>query len=127
MMDKRFPSFPRRREPVRPTGRLISAVEVRAEVSHSLEVEGNCVAARRGGEQPETNWRSVGDEPDSAECCDEPAGLRRSLEHTARAVMAEKATCGRHHVFEDGTLGRWVVWSGEIHALCEGAWKSEPA
>jgi hypothetical protein len=24
------------------------------------EIEGNCVAARRGGEQPEVNWQSVG-------------------------------------------------------------------
>jgi hypothetical protein len=37
----------------------ISAVEVRAGVSHSPVVEGNCVAVRRGGKQPEANLRSV--------------------------------------------------------------------
>ena len=40
--------------------------------------EGNCVAARRGGKQPEVKNRSAGDELDSACCCDEPAGLWRS-------------------------------------------------
>lgn len=29
-------------------------------------VEGNCVAVKQGGEQPKTNWRSAGDELDSA-------------------------------------------------------------
>ena len=31
-----------------------------------LVAEGNCVAVRRGGEQPEANGQSVGDELDSA-------------------------------------------------------------
>src|SRR5690606_7551907 len=55
-------TWPSRRRPgsVRPRGHLISAVEVRVEASHDLVVEGNCVAVRQGGEQPETNWRSVG-------------------------------------------------------------------
>jgi hypothetical protein len=35
--------------------------------------EGNCVAARRGGEQPEVNDQSVGNELDSACCRGEPA------------------------------------------------------
>ena len=41
--------------------RLISTVEVRAMVNHSHVAEGNCVAMRRGGEQPEAKWWSVGE------------------------------------------------------------------
>ena len=36
-----------------------SVVKVRTGVCHSPVAEGNCVAQRRGGEQPEANWRSV--------------------------------------------------------------------
>jgi hypothetical protein len=46
--------------PVRPRGRLISTVQVRVGVSRSSVAEGNCVVARRGGEQPEANCRSAG-------------------------------------------------------------------
>jgi hypothetical protein len=35
-------------------------VKVRVGESHNSEAEGNCVAARRGGEQPEAKCRSVG-------------------------------------------------------------------
>ena len=42
-----------------PTMARISAVQVRVGISHSPEAEGNCVAERRGGEQPEANLRSV--------------------------------------------------------------------
>jgi hypothetical protein len=45
---------------VRPRGRHICTVEVRAGVCHGSVAEGNCVAARRGGKQPEANCRSVG-------------------------------------------------------------------
>jgi len=41
-------------------GRYISMVKVHAGVCHNSVAEGNCVAARRGGEQPEANCRSVG-------------------------------------------------------------------
>ena len=53
-------------------------VKVRAQVCQNLVAEGNCVAVRRGGKQPEAKDRSVGDEPDSAVCCGEPADSRRS-------------------------------------------------
>ena len=67
-------------------------------------IEGNCVAARRGGEQPEVNRRSVepapaqagDDEPDSAQVCGEPAHTWRSLEATAGAEATDKATGGQH-------------------------------
>jgi hypothetical protein len=39
---------------------------------------GNCAVARRGGEQPEVNDQSVGNELDSACCCGEPARKWRS-------------------------------------------------
>ncbi len=45
---------------VRPRGRFISTVQVRVGVSHGSVAEGNCVAVRRGGEQPEANCRSAG-------------------------------------------------------------------
>jgi hypothetical protein len=63
---------------VRLRWRTVCAVRVRAGVSHDPVAEGNCVAARRGGEQPEANWQSVGDEPDSAVWRGEPAHLWRS-------------------------------------------------
>jgi hypothetical protein len=40
--------------------------------------DGNCVAARQGGEQPKVNDQSVGDELDSAWCLGEPASQWRS-------------------------------------------------
>jgi len=45
---------------VRPRGRSLSSVEVRTGVGQGPVAEGNCVAARRGGKQPEANWRSAG-------------------------------------------------------------------
>ena len=44
------------------------------------EVECNCVAARRGGEQQETSDQSVGDERDSAATTGEPSSEWRSLD-----------------------------------------------
>ncbi len=46
--------------PVRSQRHTHSLVEVRTRVSQDPVVEGNCVVVRRGGEQPETNWRSAG-------------------------------------------------------------------
>jgi hypothetical protein len=69
-------------------------VRVRVGVSQGPVVEGNCVVARRGGEQPETNWRSAGDELVSAGCVGEPAGRRRSLKLTKYADEADKAIFG---------------------------------
>jgi hypothetical protein len=43
-----------------------------------IVAEGNCVAARRGGEHPEVNDRSVGNKLDSACCRGEPASEWRS-------------------------------------------------
>jgi hypothetical protein len=68
------------------------------------EIEGNCVAARRGGEQPEVNRQSVepapakagGDEPVSAGSRGEPAHVWRSLEQLmALKRLILKATIGR--------------------------------
>ena len=59
---------------VRPRGRLISTVEVRAGVSHSSVAEGNCVRREAGVES--NRRRTVGpqdDEPVSAVCRGEPA------------------------------------------------------
>jgi hypothetical protein len=46
-------------------------VQVRVGVSHDPEAEGNCVVARRGGEQLEANWQSA--EPALAKAGDECA------------------------------------------------------
>jgi hypothetical protein len=43
-----------------PRGRFVGTVEVRVGAGRSSEAERNCVAARRGGEQREANWQSVG-------------------------------------------------------------------
>lgn len=40
--------------------RMNSTVKVRVGESHSSVIKGNCVAVKRGGEQPEMNNRSVG-------------------------------------------------------------------
>jgi hypothetical protein len=54
-------------------------VEVPINVSSlNIVAKGNCVVVRRGGEQPEVNDRSVGNELDSACCRDEPPSERRS-------------------------------------------------
>ena len=49
-----------RRPRVRPRGRFVSTVQVRAWVGRSPETERNCVTARWGGEQQEVNRQSVG-------------------------------------------------------------------
>ena len=51
-----IPAFAGMSAPVRGD---ISTVEVSAGASQELEAEGNCVVARRGGEQLEANWRSA--------------------------------------------------------------------
>lgn len=53
--------------PVRSRAHIHSTVEVRVGASQGLVAESNCVVARWGGEQLEANWRSAGDELDSAE------------------------------------------------------------
>ena len=68
----------------------------------SSVIEGNCVAVRRGGEQPEMNRQSVepapaqagDDEPDSACSGGEPARSWRSPEAAGGAEATDKATAG---------------------------------
>ena len=97
-------------DPVRSQAHTHSTVEVRAGVSQGPVAEGNCVVARRGGEQPEANWRSAGDELDSAWNDDELAGLWRSLEHIGHAVLACKAMTGSSAWLE---VERWDVCVSE--------------
>jgi hypothetical protein len=55
------PSFPRKRESVRLGAGAIRGVKVPSPGdARSWVAKGNCVAARRGGEQPEANMQSVG-------------------------------------------------------------------
>jgi hypothetical protein len=51
-----IPAFAGKSAPMRA---CISAVRVRTGGGHSSVAEGNCVAERRGGKQPEANLRSV--------------------------------------------------------------------
>ncbi len=51
-------------------------VKVRVGESHGSVIKSNCVTARWSGEQLAMNDQSVGDEPDSAGCCGEPAWVR---------------------------------------------------
>ncbi len=64
-------------------------VKVRARVCRSSEAEGNCVAERWGGKQPEAKDRSVGDEPDTAGCCGEPADSGRSPKSDGHVEQAK--------------------------------------
>jgi hypothetical protein len=73
----------RRTSPERPTecaceGAESAGCKSLSRFGLNLVTEGNCVAARRGGEQPEVNDRSVGHERDSACCRGEPAPSWRS-------------------------------------------------
>ena len=63
-------------------------MRVRVRVSQGPVAESNCVTARWGGEQLEANWRSAGDELDSAGCDDEPAIARRSPKSVRYAESA---------------------------------------
>ena len=47
--------------PVRLCVRVVGGVQVSAMVCRDHVAEGNCVAERRGGEQPEANCQSVGE------------------------------------------------------------------
>ena len=84
-----------------------SMVKVRARVCHSPVAEGNCVAMRLGGEQPEANCRSavkrtrVGGVLRRA-CTHE----WRSLEDTGHAVVGGESDDRAHHVIGGGTMGR---------------------
>ena len=60
-MNRAGQSWAKPGHPVRPQGRFVSRVQVPVEVRRSFVAEGNCVAARRGGEQPEANRQSVGE------------------------------------------------------------------
>ncbi len=51
-------------------------VKVRMIVLDNYVVEGNCVIARWGGEQPNTKDQSVGNELDSADYCGELPRIR---------------------------------------------------
>jgi len=64
--------------------------------SHSPVAEGNCVAVRRGGEQPEANLRSVANaNPIRRGVAASLLVQGRSLESTDHAVVAAKAMIGR--------------------------------
>jgi len=79
---------------VRPRGCRINTVQVRVGECHSSVAEGNCVVVRRGEKQLEANYRSAGDELDSAVCDGEPSTKWRSLKRTGHAVVVVKAMVG---------------------------------
>jgi hypothetical protein len=109
-------------------------VEVRAGASHDPEAEGNCVVARRGGEQPEANWQSAepalakaGDnELDSAGWYDEPAHSWRSPEIVQYAGNGGQSDAEVHHVVGGGMLGSLYEISGETCRRSDGGRSQRP-
>ena len=79
-------------------------MQVRVGGSHDSVIKSNCVTVRWGGEQLAMNDQSVGDEPDSAGCCGEPACVGRSLKITGHVAMAENDGWA-HQVVGDGMTG----------------------
>jgi hypothetical protein len=80
-----------------------------------LEADGNCVAAMRGGEQPEANLQSAGDKRDSAGCSGEPAREWRNPD-TAQTGRAE----AKPGVVKSVALGEQVKSDDGAHQVVGG-------
>ncbi len=88
-------------------------MQVRVGVYHSSVIESNCVVVRQGEKQLEMNYRSAGNELDSACCNDEPSAKWRSLKITSHADVVVKAVTGLRGVVGGGTVGRYDAVSWE--------------
>ena len=88
-------------------------MQVRVGVNHNSVIESNCVVVRQGEKQLEMNYRSAGNELDSASCNDEPSAEWRSLKITDCAVVVGKAMIGLQGVVGGGTIGRYDAVSWE--------------
>ena len=102
-------------------------MRVRVGVSQDSVAEGNCVIVRWGGEQPEANWRSAGDELDSAGSDGEPARRWRSLKRIGYADIGVQSDIRVTHVVGGGTLGSVCEISGETCARGDACQESEPS
>jgi hypothetical protein len=99
---------------VRPRRRYVSTVKVRVRVSQGPVVEGNCVAAKRGGEQLETNWRSAAKANSIRRCVTASLQSEGEARNSPGTLgMACKAIPGLHDVVGGGTLGVRSEISGE--------------
>src|SRR5215813_7664578 len=92
-----------------PVMRHISTVKVRVGGSHNSVAEGNCVAVRRGGEQPEANCWSVG-------------GRTRACSFMAKSEnrwtrwRGGRSDVQAAHVVGDGTAAKvWCSKRGDLH------------
>ncbi|TPQ24692.1 hypothetical protein C2U68_18470 [Methylomonas koyamae] len=81
-------------------------VKVHVRVCQGPVAEDNCVVAKRGGEQSEANWRSAGDELDSAGHGGEPARRWRSLKRIEHVGLAKETMFGPYLWLE---VERWDV------------------
>jgi hypothetical protein len=93
-------------------------VKVHAGGSHNSVAEGNCVAVKRGGEQPEANCRSVGERTRFG------GELRRACSFMAKSETRWARWRGGSdvqaaHVVGDGTTRRCGEISGETCAAGE--------
>lgn len=125
---RKLPLTHRHREEAQPTTRSCVREDALSARCKSLSCEvtahvakGNCVVARRGGEQPAANGQPVGERTRfggvswrARDCMAKPGpeGL------TGRAEVTVKATTGGHGVVGDGMSGRQSGVSGETWRSC---------
>jgi len=92
---------------------FISTVQVRVGGSYNSVAEGNCVAAKRGGEQPAANGRSAGGRTRFGgmwrRACNEVA---KPETHRSR-WRSRQSDEWAHHVVGGGTTRRGSTGSGE--------------
>jgi len=104
-----------RRATVRPWRRLHSRVKVLVGESQNPVAEGNCVAVRRGGEQPEANWRSAGIRTRfGGEWWRACSGLAKPETHCKRCMATSDLQTT--HVLGGGTSGSVNETNGETCA-----------
>jgi hypothetical protein len=117
LRDSHFSSPPRRRGPcVREDALSARWESLPCEVT-SHEAEGNCVAARRGGEQPEANGQPAGERTRFGGFA---LASLRSLAKPGPCERSDRARCGdgesdarNHDVVGGGMSGRQSGVSGE--------------
>src|SRR6266436_6445100 len=106
--------------PVRPRGRLVCGVGVPAKACRNFVAEGNCVAARRGGEQPEANRRSEGARTRFGANPWRACWVRAKSGTTAGAETTVESDHRTACVVGVGTTGRRGGVSGETRRSGEG-------
>ena len=106
--------------PGRPRGRLVCGVGVPAKACRNFVAEGNCVAVRRGGEQPEANRRSEGARTRFGANPWRACWVRAKPGTTAGAETTVESDHRTACVVGVGTTGRRGGVSGETRRSGEG-------